>query len=250
MQKKDPTGVLRISLGFLLVCINSLIFMPLFLIMLPSRHYRVRLGNLYGKTVAPFVFFTLGIRLNIKNKESLNQAYPAIYLSNHSSQLDPVIAINLAPFGACGVAKKEIASVPFFGWSYLMAGHLLIDRSNREKAISSLKELNQAIKRMNLGVWIWPEGTRSRNGRLLAFKKGFAHIAIQTRLPIVPIVITDAHKRWPSKSMTIDTGDVHIQILEPISTEGWTQENLAQHIEDVRNIFIQHLPEEQRPIED
>ena len=66
----------------------------------------------------------------------------------------------------------------------------------------------------------------------------------------MPIVIADAHKRWPSKSMKINSGEVHMQILEPISTENWTQENLSQHIEDIRNIFIEHLPEEQRPIED
>jgi lysophosphatidate acyltransferase len=250
MQKKDPLSILRIAIGFLLVCIQTVIFTPLFLIILPSRHYRIRLGNLYGKIVAPLIFLILGVRFNIKNKERLNQSYPAIYLSNHSSQLDPLIAIKFAPFGACGIAKKEIASIPFFGWSYLMSGHLLIDRSDRKKAIASLKELNLAIKKMNLGVWIWPEGTRSRDGRLLTFKKGFAHIAIQTGLPIVPIVIADAHKRWPSKSMKINAGEVHMQILEPISTENWTTENLSQHIEDIRNIFLEHLPKEQRPIED
>lgn len=248
MAKTNPISVIRIAIGFFFIITQSILFTPLFLIMLPSRHYRIRLGNLYGKTVAPFVFFALGVRLKINNEERLSQLYPAIYLSNHSSQIDPVIAIKLTPFGGCGVAKKEIASIPFFGWSYRMSGHLLIDRGDREKAIASLEDLNQAVQSMNLGVWIWPEGTRSKDGRLLRFKKGFAHIALATKLPIVPLIVKGAHKRWPSRSFRINPGSIEIDVLEAISTKDWNIETLDKHIEEIRNIYLQHLPEDQLPL--
>jgi len=248
MSKTDPISFLRIAIGFFFIIVQSILMTPLFLLFLPSRHYRIRIGNLYGKTVTPFIFFALGVRLEIKHKDRLNGQYPAIYLSNHSSQIDPLIAIKLAPFGGCGVAKKEVASVPFFGWSYRLSGHLLLDRSNREKAIASMAELSQDVKKYNLGVWIWPEGTRSKTGRLIPFKKGFVHMAIATGLPIVPIIVKQAHKRWPSKSFKIDPGVIEIDVLEAISTKDWRPETVEQHVEQVRNIYLEQLPEEQRPL--
>lgn len=247
MPKTDPISIFRIALGFSCIAIQSLIMTPLFILFLPSRYHRIRLGNLYGKTVVPFILIALGTRFRIKNKEKLDGQFPAIYLSNHSSQIDPLIAIKLAPFGACGVAKKEIASVPFFGWTYRLSGHLLLDRSNRESAIASMAKLNEAIKQFRLGVWIWPEGTRSRDGRLLPFKKGFAHMALATGLPVVPIVVTQAQNRWPSKSLKINPGDVHIEVLDAIPTTDWTEENIEEHVQKVWEIYVQHLPEDQKP---
>ena len=249
MPKTSALSFLRILLGFLLIIIQSLIFIPIFILFLPSRYILIRIGNFYGRTVSPIILWILGSRFEFEHRERINASYPAIYLSNHSSQLDPLIAIWLGYYGVCGVSKKEIVSIPFFGWAYWLSGHLLIDRSNKESAIASISELQKDVKRLNLGVWIWPEGTRSIDGRLMKFKKGFAHIAIGTRLPIVPIVVKHGHKRWPSKTLFLDPGVVEVEVLEAIDTSSWSLENLDEHIKHVEDLYNEHLPEEQKRLE-
>ena len=153
---------------------------------------------------------------------------------NHASALDIFVAMALCPFGGCGVGKKEIIKIPFFGLVYWLSGHLLIDRSNREKAIESMNGLSKIVKKNNLSIWIWPEGTRSEDGKLLPFKKGFAHLALATKLPIVPAILHDAYKRWPAKSMNFYPGEAEVNILDPIHTDKWKKDSLDKHIEEVR----------------
>lgn len=232
---------IKLGIGFAALSVFSTVYMPLFLLFLPSRKRRIQLGNIYGKIISPIVLFILGTRLKLIGKENLHATYPAIYLSNHSSQLDPLVAIQIAPIGGCGVAKKEILSVPFFGWAYRLAGHLTLDRSNRESAIRSMQEMGEIMKANNIGVWIWPEGTRSVDGTLLPFKKGFAHIALQTKLPIVPLVVRGAHELWQNKTFVVRSGTFTIEALPPISTEDWTEDNLEAHIESIEDVYRKAL---------
>lgn len=237
------TSWIKLALGFSALAIFSTAYMPLFLLFIFSRKIRIQLGNIYGKIISPIVLFILGTRIKILGKEHLKTPYPAIYLSNHSSQLDPLVAILMAPLGGCGVAKKEILSVPFFGWAYRLAGHLTIDRSNLDSAIQSMKEMAEIMKKENLGVWIWPEGTRSVDGTLLPFKKGFAHIALQTKLPIVPIVVKGAHELWQNKTFIVRRGTFTAEALPAISTEDWTEEKLEEHIHSIEMVYKKALGE-------
>ncbi len=237
------TSWIKLALGFSALAIFSTFYMPIFLLFIPSRKIRIQLGNIYGKIISPIVLFILGTRIKILGKEHLKTPYPAIYLSNHSSQLDPLVAILVAPLGGCGVAKKEILSVPFFGWAYRLSGHLTIDRSNRDSAIQSMKEMAEIMKKENIGVWIWPEGTRSVNGTLLPFKKGFAHIALQTKLPIVPIVVKGAHELWQNKTFIVRRGTFTAEALPAISTEDWTEEKLEEHIHSIEMVYKKALGE-------
>ena len=232
---------IKLALGFSALSIFSTVYMPIFLLFLPSRKIRIQLGNVYGKIISPIVLFILGTRLKLIGKENLNATYPAIYLSNHSSQLDPLVAIQVAPIGGCGVAKKEILNVPFFGWAYRLAGHLTLDRSNRESAIRSMQEMGEIMKRNNIGVWIWPEGTRSVDGTLLPFKKGFAHIALQTKLPIIPLVVRGAHELWQNKTFVVRSGTFTVEALPPIPTTDWTEERLEEHIASIEQIYREAL---------
>ena len=241
---RRASSIIRYALGFSWMSFWSVLFIFIFLLFLPSRAVRIRIGNIYGKIVGPGVLWLIGMRPKIINRQGLTG--PAIFLSNHTSQMDPMIAIWLAPIGGCGVAKKSIANIPFFGWAYRVSGHLLIDRSNREKAIESMAVLCELVKKMGLSVWIWPEGTRSMNGRLLPFKKGFVHMAIATGLPVVPIVVRDGHQRWPPKTFLLYPGEFEIEVLDPIDTSEWNEESIEHHIKTVVNVYNDALPLEQR----
>ena len=242
------TSFIRFSLGFLIIIVSALVYMPLMLLMIPFRGIRIRMGNLYGKVAGPAAIYTIGMRPKILNRERIPNHYPAIYISNHSCALDPLIAIWLCPIGGCGVAKKEISYVPFFGQVYWLAGHILLDRSNKESAIASLNEAAKWVAKYNLSLWVWPEGTRSKDGRLLPFKKGFVHMAIATGLPIVPIVVHQAHKRWPARTYIINPGPFTIEVLPPVDTSSWTTESLEAHVEEIKTIYTNTLSEDQHPL--
>lgn len=237
----------RWLLGFSLIIAVSIPYVLVVLLMLPWRGMRIRSGNLYGKIIGPAVTRVTGTRTKIHNRERLNDQKPAIYITNHTSELDPFIAMWLCPLGGCGVAKKEIARVPFFGWAYKLSGHLLIDRSNREKAIASMKEIAELVRSFDLSIWIWPEGTRSRDGRLQPLKKGFVHLAIATGLPIVPIVMHDAHKRWPGRSLRMYPGQLNIDVLPAVDTTGWSAQSMEEHLAEIHGIFAEALAPHQQP---
>jgi 1-acyl-sn-glycerol-3-phosphate acyltransferase len=151
----------------------------------------------------------------IRGEEHADSKRPAVYLANHTSILDIFLGIWLSPSGTCGVGKKEVIWYPFFGQFFWLAGHLTIDRNNRGSAIEALKGLATLVAKHGLSIFVWPEGTRSRDGRLRSFKKGAFHVALATKLPVVPMVITGAHHAWESRSLRLRRRTVHVTFLPP-----------------------------------
>ena len=233
--------LIRFTVGFIWLSFWSLACMALMLLALPFRSLRVRIGNLCGKIIGPVIARIIGAKVVNPDAEKLNNSTPAIFVTNHSSALDVFISMGLCPYGGCGVGKKEILRIPFFGLAYWLAGHLLIDRGNNSKAVASMSKLSNFVKTKDLSIWIWPEGTRSVDGKLIAFKKGFVHLALATGLPIVPVVLHGAHKIWPAKTMEFYPGEVRVEVLDSIKTDNWSKENLDKHVEEVRGVMAKAL---------
>ena len=233
--------LIRFTVGFIWLSFWSLACMALMLLALPFRSLRVRIGNLCGKIIGPVIARIIGAKVVNPDAEKLNNSTPAIFVTNHSSALDVFISMGLCPYGGCGVGKKEILRIPFFGQAYWLAGHLLIDRGNNSKAVASMSKLSNFVKTKDLSIWIWPEGTRSVDGKLIAFKKGFVHLALATGLPIVPVVLHGAHKIWPAKTMEFYPGEVRVEVLDSIKTDNWSKENLKKHVEEVRGVMAKAL---------
>ncbi len=239
------SSLVRQGIGLLGMAIVA----PLFAVgclFLPPRSWRIRFCNFFGHVMGRFVVWITGCTVAGDPALAMNAAMPAIYISNHTSPLDIFLGIWLSPYGTCGVAKKEVVYYPFFGQLYLLSGHLRIDRGNRERAVEAMREIAEIVGSKRLGIWIWPEGTRSRDGRLRAFKKGFAHMALATGLPVVPVVIGGAHRIWRKNSLMLHPGPVTVTVLPAIDTKNWTLETIDDHIAFVHHIVNDALPEEQR----
>lgn len=239
---------IRMILGFLAVAFYTVPAMLAALLVLPSRRLRVRIGNLYGKACGRTALWLAGTRPVVHHWDRLASQRPAIYVTNHASVLDVFLGMWLCPFGGVGTGKKEVLKIPFFGQAFWLTGHILLDRNNRGNAIAALDRAARAIAKNGLSLYIWPEGTRARDGRLLPFKKGFAHLAIATGLPVVPVVTHGAHLRWPNRSFQLIPGDLHVEVLEAVDTSTWTLETLDQNLADLRQIFLEHLPPDQRTL--
>jgi 1-acyl-sn-glycerol-3-phosphate acyltransferase len=209
--------------------------------LLPRRDLRVRIGNAYGKFLGRSAAEICGTRVVVDAPGRIEELAPAIFLSNHTSALDIFIGMWHCPWGGCGVAKREMARIPVFGQLYALTGHLLIDRGNRDKAIKRMNETTDFMKKHEISCWIWPEGTRSRDGKFGPLKKGFVHMALATGLPIVPVVVHNATERWPMGPWRIFPGTLEISVLEPISTQGWSVDTMDQHLHEVSETFLEAL---------
>jgi 1-acyl-sn-glycerol-3-phosphate acyltransferase len=151
------------------------------------------------------------IELEVVGRENLRPGETYLVMSNHQSLYDiPVLFCVLGP-NLRMVAKRELFRLPIFGPALEAGGFIEIDRSNRTAAIRSLK---QARDRLAGGthVWIAPEGTRSRTGRLLPFKKGAFYLAFEAGLPILPVTLRGTRDALPAKGLRSRAG-AHVRVV-------------------------------------
>lgn len=215
--------------------------------LLPWRIRRIQLTNHMGTLLGSGILKISGCPLTIRGRELLHRDRPAIYIGNHTSVYDAFSSIWLSPVGTVGVAKKQIIYYPFYGLAWLLSGHLTLDRGNTDKAKASMRAMGEFVRKNRLHVFMWPEGTRSKSGRLLPFKKGVVHLALQTGLPIVPMVTSGAHKAWGKKTLLLKRTPIHIQFLPAIDTSRWSEATLDTHVEELYQAFLGALPADQQP---
>lgn len=242
------SSLVRLAIGFSVLVVVAIIWIPLLFLFLPWRVARIKLSNYCGKVLGYTITRLSGATPVIRNRAGLEGGFPAIYVANHTSTLDAFLSIWVCPVGGCGVMKKEVLRAPVFGALYLLSGHLWIDRGETGKAIAALAKIARLVRARRLGMWIMPEGTRSKNGRLLPFKRGFVHLAIATGLPVVPVVFHGAHEVWAKGTLSFVPGVVTIDVLAPIPTGDWRAETAQAHADGVHDVMAAALPEGQRPL--
>ena len=233
--------LLRLAAG--LLCIGGLVLLmlPLLLVFLPSRVRRIRVANAFGTAIGRSVLWCSGCRVTVSGRENARAERPAIYACNHTSILDAFTTIWLTPMGTVGVAKREVLYYPFYGQAWWLAGHVFLDRARTAVAKAALRRTAEYIRREGLHVCILPEGTRSETGQLLPFKKGIIHLALETKLPIVPMVTKGLVGAWKRGTLRIRPSDVNIKFLPAISTEGWSEDRIDEHVAELRAVFLSEL---------
>ncbi|KAG0363919.1 hypothetical protein BC939DRAFT_498999 [Gamsiella multidivaricata] len=192
-----------------------------------------------------FVAGPCGITFNVKGEERLKTVPPAIVVCNHQSNIDLIIVGRLYPTYCSIMAKKELIYVPVLGLFMKLANVIFIDRKNHKKALESTANAVAEMKKHHSGMWIFPEGTRSHFDKpnLLPFKKGAFHLAIQSHLPILPIVVEGYGHIYSSRRRAFPGGEIKIRILEPIPTKGLTIEDVDSLMERTRSVMMKHLKE-------
>lgn len=180
-----------------------------------------------------------GINLVVRGKEHLWSHQPAVYIFNHQSNVDMLIMAKLLRGNVVGVAKQELKYTPI-GPIMMAAGVIFLDRKNREKAIESLKPAVEALKN-GKSLGIAPEGTRSYDYNLGKFKKGAFHIAMQAKVPIVPVIIKNAHDAMPRGTNMVNPSMVEVVVLPPVQTAKWTKAKLDKNIASIRNDYLVEL---------
>jgi 1-acyl-sn-glycerol-3-phosphate acyltransferase len=182
------------------------------------------------------ILFVSRIRVSVQGLDLIDPKRSYIYMSNHQSNFDiPVLLAHLT-VQFRWLAKAELFKIPIFSRAMRGAGYIRIDRSNRESAIESLKEAAAKMKD-GVSIMIFPEGTRSLDGNIRPFKKGGFIMAVDTGVPIVPIILRGTWPIMAKSSWRINTGEVFLKIEKPIDTTGYTRETKDALIESVRSVI-------------
>ena len=173
-----------------------------------------------------------GVHVDGTRRARLDPTEPYVFMSNHASHFDVLAVVAALPeFQLRWVAKRELANIPIFGWAMRRAGHVIIDRSNPEQALASLRAA-RAMMDEGISVMIFPEGTREgHDHELLPLKKGGFLLALETGVPIVPIAVRRSREVLPRDDWRIRSGTIEVVVGEPIPVEGQDRETLVRRVE-------------------
>jgi 1-acyl-sn-glycerol-3-phosphate acyltransferase len=185
-----------------------------------------------------------GIRVETCGRPNVLRGRACIFMPNHTSNVDPPALVPLLPRVAI-LAKKEFFRIPILNVAMRVAGFIPVDRSNHEAAIRSAERALDGL-RSGLPFLIYPEGTRSPDGVLGAFKKGAFVLAIKAGVPIVPITIEGAEKCMAKGRLGLQAGVIRITFHPAVETKGLTIEDRDLLAEKVRGIIASALPEQLR----
>lgn len=191
-----------------------------------------------------------GIELDVEGEENAWANRPCVFVFNHQSQADVIILPALLRRDLAGIGKKEIGNVPILGKLMQIGGTVLIDRENAASALEAMKPLVDVLQKEGRSVCVAPEGTRSTSTHLGRFKKGAFHLAMQAGVPIVPIVIHNAIDVAPRGQYVFRPATVKVKVLPAVDTSQWSGETMNQHVEEVRDMFLEELDQMRFQISD
>jgi 1-acyl-sn-glycerol-3-phosphate acyltransferase len=195
---------------------------------------------------ARFAMVICGIKVKAEGLENIPPEV-CIFVANHTSNFDPPVVVCSIPRRVALLGKKEVFRVPILGTVLKMAGFISVDRAHHEAAIASV---DQALKHLNHGVsyLIYPEGTRSSDGRLRPFKKGSFVMAIRAQVPIVPVSVVGAHNVLKKGEFSVHPGSVAVIFHPPVAVAECTMAERGDLAVRVQSIVASGLPTDQQPL--
>ena len=204
--------------------------------------FRIR-GPVYVRMTrawARIALWSSGSDAVLHGLENVVPGQPFVLVANHVSWFDIFAIAAKLPVDYHFVAKKELEKIPVFGLAWRVAGHISIDRSNRESAARSLRKAGEQMREQKSVVVIFAEGTRSRTGRLLPFKKGAFVLAAETGIPIIPTVVTGSFDIMRPDTFIVRPATIHVYFEPPVPSQGASVDAL---MERTRAVFVERLEE-------
>ena len=192
------------------------------------------------------VLLISGVKLRVKGREHLEPGKRYVFFANHQSQMDiPVLEEALRDFEIRFLAKRSLFQIPFFGWGIRAIGYIPVEREDPREGVKSLLACVERI-REGFSVVVFPEGTRSPDGRLLPFKIAGFLLPIRARVPAVPVAIRGTREILPRGSLYVRPGTVEVTIGPPLSTEGLTSRDREALARKVREFMEEALALQQQ----
>jgi 1-acyl-sn-glycerol-3-phosphate acyltransferase len=202
---------------------------------------------LYWAGIKGVMFFVraVGVKVRVVGRERIPQGV-CLFVANHTSAADAPAVVGAIPRRIAVLLKESLFRWPIAGQAFWSAKFIPVNRSDRASAIASVEKATEAMK-SGQSFLIYPEGTRSPDGRLQEFKKGAVVMAIKAGVPIVPMVCSGAHRILRKKSLLVHPGEMVVEFLTPIDASKYTFEERDILNQVVHDAMAAALPPDQRP---
>jgi len=231
--------IVRSTLIAIFVSIATCVFaVPVIIASLFQKNGNI--PHLAARLWAKSILFVSRVKVTLQGLHHIDPHATYIYMANHQSMFDILAVLACLPVQFRWLAKAELFDIPVLGYGMVKAGYISIDRTDRRSAHRSLHEAAEKIA-SGVSVVIFPEGTRSPDGKIKQFKGGGFHLAIHSKKPIVPVVISGTHNIMPRGSLCIRPGRITVSINPPIDTSSFNSRDRKALMESVRSIMIQKL---------
>ncbi len=202
----------------------------------------------YWAGVKGVMFFVraVGVRIRVRGLEHIPRGV-CLFVANNTSSADAPAVVGAIPRRIAILLKESLFKWPIAGQAFTLAHFIRVNRGARDSAIASVEKAAEALK-SGQSFLIYPEGTRSPDGRLQEFKKGAVVMAITAGVPIVPMVCSGAHRVMGKRSLVIHPGEILVEFLQPIDASKYSLEERDDLNEHVRQVMAAGLPPDQRPV--
>lgn len=187
---------------------------------------------------APPLIWMTGSRLAVEKLPDVDWSKPHIFVMNHQSMADIPAAFMGLPANLRFVAKHTLKYAPFIGWYMWFTGMIFVNRSNRKQAVASLAKAGERI-REGSNILAYPEGTRSPDGTIRAFKKGPFVLAIEAGVPIIPLAVEGTRQMLPVGNLKMRPALIRMKVGEPIPTAGLSEADRESLLRRTRDAIIQ-----------
>ena len=226
---------------FALYCVFVGLPVMLFTLLTGSKETLFRVGQFCGVCTLRIA----GVRTRAVGLENIPVG-TCLFVANHASNTDPPAIVGAIPRRVAILLKKSLLSIPIVGPAFRMGDFIPVDRENPEAALASIQLAVQRARR-GLSFLAFPEGTRSRDGRLQPFKTGVFRVAIEAKMPIVPVACAGAHNILPRDAFSIRPGKMTVRFCPPIDAASFQSGEKNELVRRVRQAIAEALPAEQRP---
>ncbi len=218
----------------LYVAVGALLFVPLTWLLRDIRPiYWV------ARTGVRLAFWLSGVRVKLVHPEYAQQYPTAVFVANHVSNIDPPALFMVLP-RIVVILKKQLRKIPLLGYVMALGGFIYVDRQDRDSRGKALQQAVAAL-RQGISLLIFPEGTRSRDGRLLPFRPGPFTMAIEAQAAIVPITVHGTRELMPKGRSAILPGEITLVFHPPIPTAGIPVARRPELMQQVRHTMQQAL---------
>jgi 1-acyl-sn-glycerol-3-phosphate acyltransferase len=204
---------------------------------------------LYWAGVRGVMFFVraVGVRIRVVGLEKIPNGV-CLFAANHTSSADAPAVVGAIPRRLAVLVKESLFKWPIVGRAFILAHFIPVKREVREEAIASVEKAAAAM-RAGQSFLIYPEGTRSPDGRLQEFKKGAVVLGIKAGVPIVPVLCSGAQRVMAKRSLKIFPGEILVEFLEPIDASKYTWEERDTLNQRLHDVMAAGLPPDHRPLD-
>ena len=188
----------------------------------PFDYKKGRILGFIVKYWAKTIFKTMNINVRVIGLDKLDRNVDYIFAPNHASSLDIPLILGFLPFWIVPISKIELKWIPFLGWAMQAAGHVFVDRRDHEKAMLSIAKIKNSLLKNPRSILIFPEGSRTNDGKVNQFKTGGLSIGISTKISIVPVAIEGTFESLSKHSKKFVNKLLTINIGSPIDTRKYS----------------------------